>query len=140
MDKSDYQAAWLQAMSSGTLLTPKHDPASVGVVYVKYRTVLSNELADNLESFVQGGQFNVIEYANTNHPQSPLYVEIVPTDPNFSVPGSGIPAYGSTPTSVCDRLIAVSGTQQGWHLHAESSAVIAGNVASGILTLGSPLP
>ncbi|QDU84032.1 hypothetical protein Pla163_11330 [Planctomycetes bacterium Pla163] len=29
MDKSDYQAAWLHAMSNGALLTPKHDPASV---------------------------------------------------------------------------------------------------------------
>lgn len=133
MNKGEYQVEWIQALRDGTLVTFKHDPNSVGTRMNGHRTVLSHEMVAGLEPFFAGGQFNVHEYENTDYPRTPLYIEIEPIDPQFSVPGSGIPAYGATPTTDCDRLVIVSGQRQGLHIYAEKHSEIARRVADGTL-------
>ncbi len=123
------------AFNDGSLLVPKHDPYQVGqLIFNKPRTVLSHDLADNLESFLNSGSYSVEQFENTQQPQSPLYFVITP-DPNsgFSVPASGVTAYSVVATTVVDKLIAVSGSSSGWHLFGESSAQIQANQNNGNL-------
>ena len=44
------------ASKNGTLMTPKHDPANLSTTYNCFRTVLSFELAQNLEGFFLSGE------------------------------------------------------------------------------------
>jgi hypothetical protein len=140
MNESDFRCHLLSANAAGTLLTPKHDPDKLGIIWSKPRSVLSSELAENLESFLKDGNYTVIEYENSGFPHSPMYWEIIP-DPEstFTVPGSGVPAYSMEPSTALDRLVAVSGTFQGLHLYAEDSYNIQARVASGGLRLNGQL-
>ena len=113
------------AAKQGTLLTPKHDPYNLGTSFSAYRTVLSHNLADNLDSFINSGKYTVNEYENYRTPNSPLYFEIIPNeDSGFNIPASGVTANSIFATSVVDRIVAVSGQSQGWHLFGEDSSVI----------------
>jgi hypothetical protein len=113
------------AAKNGTLLTPKHDPNNLATSFTSYRTVLSHDLANNLETFVSSGNFTVREFENTKVPNSPLYFEITPK-PNsgFNVPASGVTATSIFATSIVDKIVAVSGQTNGWHLFGEDSTVI----------------
>ncbi len=63
------------------------------------------------------------------------YFVITPNpDSSFSVPASGIPPYSQNPTSDCDRIVAVSGYQDGWHIYGEESNKIQLKEANGKLT------
>ena len=134
MTRDELQRHLAQAAKDGTLLTPKHDPDNLSTIYTGYRSVLSHDLADNLELFIDSGEYTIKEYENINYPNSPLYFEIEPTgNSSFSIPGSGVPPYSPFATSALDRIIAVSGNNQGWHVHAENCITIQQNISAGTL-------
>jgi len=123
-----------QAAKDGNLMTPKHDPNNLTTTYPSYRTVLAHDLAQNLEGFISSGQYTVKEYENKKLPSSPVYLELEPTgNSNFSVPASGVAPNSPFATSAVDRIIAVSGQNQGWHLFGESSMTIKQKLLSGDL-------
>ncbi len=124
-----------QAATNGSLMTPKHDPNNLGTtVFNSCRTVLSYDLATNLNTFISSGKFTVSEYENKRLPNSPLYFEITPNpDSGFSVPASGVTANSVFASTAVDRLVAVSGQTQGWHLFGEDSSVIQRKLNNGDL-------
>src|SRR5882724_6147307 len=102
------------AAHNGTLMTPKHDPGKLGTTYAEYRSVLSFELASNLENFINSGEFKIVEYQHAPYAASPTYLELEPTgNSNFSVPASGVPTNSPMATTALDRLVAVSGVNLG---------------------------
>jgi hypothetical protein len=122
------------AAENGTLMTPKHDPFNLSTTFASYRTVLTHELAPNLEAFIKSGQFSVFEYENIRSPITPLYFEIIPsTESEFSIPASGVTANSNFGSSVVDRLVAVSGSTIGWHIYGEDSHVLNRKVRNGDL-------
>jgi len=65
------------AAHNGTLMTPKHDPGKLGTTYAEYRSVLSFELASNLENFINSGEFKIVEYQHAPYAASPLCAQPV---------------------------------------------------------------
>ena len=125
MTFDDFKNYLTTAATNGTLLTPKHNPNNLATTYNSYRTVLSHDLANNLETFIKSGNFTVRQFENTKIPNSPLYFEITPNhNSGFNVPASGVTATSIFATSIVDKIIAVSGQTQGWHLFGEDSSVI----------------
>lgn len=57
MDKTTIVNEWL----TGNLLTAKHDPANLSITWNSYRTVLTQETADNLTGLLRSGEFRVYE-------------------------------------------------------------------------------
>lgn len=123
------------ALENGQLLTPKHDPSNLGQLrYSSYRSVLSYELANNLEKFITSENYEVIEYRNVNtkHKREAL-LEIIPTDSVFSVPASGVGPDSLTPTEPLDRLVAVWNSTGTLHIFGESLRLIEEKCKSGQL-------
>lgn len=134
MTHDEFKAHLEQAAKNGTIMTPKHDPKNLATTYSSYRTVLSHDLAQNLFAFISTGDFIVTEYDNKRLPASPLYFEIQPgSNSTFSVPASGVAANSPFASSTVDRLVAVSGHNQGWHLFGESSSTIQQKLSDGDL-------
>lgn len=122
------------AAENGSLMTPKHNPINLSTTYASYRTVLTHELAPNLELFIKSGQFSVNEYQNTHFTDSPLYFEIIPSpESGFSIPASGVTTNSIFGSSVLDRLIAVSGKTIGWHIYGEDIHVLNRKIQNGDL-------
>jgi hypothetical protein len=140
MDKNTLQAMWLQACKDGTLLTPRHDPTGLAVPWNSYRTVLTSELAQNLEGFINSGEFKATYYHNNNEPATPDYYAIELTTPNYSITASGVPKLARTPDAPKDRLIFVSGQNQGWHCFGENDLRIQQNITAGILIFKEFIP
>lgn len=125
MNFIDFKNHLITAANNGTLLTPKHDPYNLSTTYNSFRTVLSHDLADNLQLFISSGNFTVRQFENKKTPNSPLYFEISPgANSGFSVPASGVTSNSIFATTTVDKIIAVSGQSQGWHLFGEDSSVI----------------
>lgn len=123
-----------EAAKNGTLLTPKHDPNNLGTTYANYRSVLSFELAKNLEGFINSGEFKIIEYENSVYPKSPIYLELEPAaHSSFSIPASGVSGNSPMATTALDRIVAVSGSNAGWHIFGESSSTIQQKITAGDL-------
>jgi hypothetical protein len=134
MNKNEYALLWAQLARDNKLMTDKHDPNYLMTLRRNDRSVIAAELAPVLPGFFQSGLFTLTHYENTQYPRTPDFFEITPSTPEFSVPASGVPAFSTTPTSQCDRLIIVSGESQGWHIYGESSANIQRRFACGQLT------
>ena len=134
MTHEEVKSHLLTAAKKGNLMTPKHNPSSLGISYSAYRTVLSFDLATSLESFLSSDDYIIREYENIGHPSSPIYLEIEPaTGSTFTVPASGVEAASPVASTALDRLVAVSGHNQGWHLFGEDSAEIQRKVTNGDL-------
>jgi len=103
------------------LLTPKHDPQNLGIQYHKFRTIVIEDLANNFEDFLMSDEYNIFHYIDN---QNRDYYEIESLDPDYYIPASGVPSYSPHPTTPCDRLVAVSGYVQGWHIFGENSQII----------------
>jgi hypothetical protein len=126
MNKDDVKNHLRNAAQNNLLLTPKHDPANLTTTYSTYSTVLSHDLAQNLDNFIESGEYIVREYHNNLYPNSPYYLEIEPyPGSTFSVPASGVAPYSPLASTALDRIVAVSGTNQGWHIFGEDSNEIA---------------
>jgi hypothetical protein len=54
MDKKELLTHWNDAVASGTFLTNKHDPSSVGTIYPGYRTVTVKSLPE-IHGFLASG-------------------------------------------------------------------------------------
>jgi hypothetical protein len=136
MIKYDFQELLLEAAHNGTLMTQKHDPDRLGVAsWTDYRSVLSHELADDLEGFISRGLYNTYYYHNSLHPSSPDYWVIESVDSGFNTVASGVPGFSNWPDRMLDRLVVVSGLSQGLHMFGESSVIIQAMMLSGNLTL-----
>ncbi len=140
MDRKTLTGSWVGAAQSGSLLTAKHDPNNLSITFDSYRTVLDHAVSASLESFIVSGAYNITKYEDARHPNGAGYFEVTPK------PGSGFTVFGSavlsgtiTPTGSLDRLVFVSGSNQGWHVYAESSTQISSSVASGRLTLSGSI-
>lgn len=140
MSRQELMSRWGEAAQSGSLLTPKHDPANVGVQMATYRSVLTPQMSASLEQFISSGDYTIRHYEDRLYPNGAGYYEVVPSaQSGFSVVGSGIPSGSITPSGSLDSLIFVSGSAQGWHVYAESQTNISGSVGSGRLTLKADL-
>jgi hypothetical protein len=134
MDFDELKRQLELAALNGTLLTPKHDPYNLGTTFSSYRTVIAYDLADKLQNFISSAQYFVDEYENQRLPNSPLYFEITPKpESGFDIPASGVTACSIFATSVVDRIVAVSGINQGWHVFGEDSSVILRKTSQGDL-------
>lgn len=134
MDFDELKGYLVDAAENGTLMTPKHDPNNLMITFAKYRTVMTHELAPNLEAFIKSGLYSVNEFENINSPNTPLYFEITPdSESGFSIPASGVTAYSTFGSSIVDRLVAVSGSTQGWHVFGEDSHIINQKIVNGDL-------
>lgn len=117
---------WSDAATSGSLLTAKHDPNGVVAPATSYRSVLTCPMSASLETFVQSGQYTIKQYDDQQYPKGAGYFEVVPDPPSgFNVVGSGVPSGSMAPSGSLDRLVFVSGSNQGWHVYAESASDIA---------------
>jgi len=122
------------AAENGTLMTPKHDPYNLGTIYSSFRTVLSYDLADNLERFIKSGNYSVKKYENKMYPDSPNYFEITPNaDSGFSIPSSGVTANSIFASTTVDKIVAISGKTSGWHIFGEDSSIINTKIKNGDL-------
>jgi hypothetical protein len=135
MTFEDFRKHLIEAANNGTLMTPKHDPNNLGTtVFSSYRTVLSHDLAANLLSFINSGNYTVIEFENKKLPNSPLYFEITPNqDSGFAIPASGVTANSTFASTVVDKIIAVSGNTYGWHLFGEDGFIVQHKLNNGDL-------
>lgn len=134
-NKDEFKQHLACAAQRGTLLTPKHHPSGLGTTsYSSYRSVMTPELADQLDQFVASGDYSATLYQNTQFPASPDYVVITPNSGSqFSVPGSGVPPQAPQPTHPLDCIVAVSGQTQGWHVYCENLASVAAKETAGSL-------
>ena len=138
-------AAWKVAMKNGTFLTPKHDEDYIPTPdqeWVKRgRSVLSTDAKKNWSPFIDSNEYDIVHY---DQPKRTIpgsgYFTVTPHNTKFlNVAGSGIPPKQINPTTPLDTFAVVWGPKQGWHLHAESSAKIAAEVAAGNLVSGKKL-
>ena len=131
--KKDFKQYLIKVYNEGTLLTSKHDPYNLGIIFPNYRTVVSYDVAAKLLEFIDIGIDRVFSYTNNRHPKSPAYFEIVPTH-QFYIPSSGVTSYSPHATLALDRIVVVSGRVQGWHIFGESSLNIIQQLTNGDLT------
>jgi len=140
LERDEFINKLIEALNSGQLMTPKHDPNNLGkTAYAYYRSVISYDLADNLEEFICSAKFDVREHENTNPRHHDEYFEIIPTDIMFSIPASGVGPDELQPNEALDRLIAVWNSGGTLHLFGESSANIEDKVREGTLRLKKKL-
>jgi len=135
MDRKDFIEQLKVALRNDKLVTPKHDPNNLRqITYTSYRSVLSYELARNLEEVITSENYDAVEYRNLDpkHLRQEL-IEIVFADNLFSVPASGVAADSSIATEALDRLVAVWNSEGTLKIFDESSEVIEAKCKSGQL-------
>ena len=136
-DKQEFTNHLLTAFNNGTLLTPKHNPQNISdLSFAPVRSVLSYDLANNLENFIKEGKFSVEEFKNEDHPNTPEYWVITPnSDSQYSIPASGITATtAGVLIETYDRLVVVSGHTQGLHIMGEKRTKIARKIRNKKIT------
>jgi|GEM_PF-4816473 len=133
MDFNTIKQLILSADTKGTLITSKHDPHKVPTIYSSFRTVVSEQVANNLIQFINDEDYIMKEYQNSDYPLSPLYYTITPKSSSaFTIPSSGVT--GNIATSALDTLIVVSGGTAGLHMYGNSSIDIQNKITNGKLT------
>ncbi len=132
LSKKRFVDACVDACNKSTFVTPKHDATNLSSPYNRARSV---NCMDNpqMAAYLQNGAFKVHCYADINSNHSPEFYIVTPNDPSV-VPGSGIPAMSTTPTTQCDVLAVPSGVVQGWHGYAHESSKVSARVANGGLS------
>jgi len=124
-NKIDFKNEIRKAANANTLLIAKHDPEQLCITFDKYRSVISHDLANNLDNFIESNNYEVDSYENKRFPNSPQYYVITPNvDSGFSIPASGVTANSVFATSTLDRLVVVSGASIGLHIFGECSSII----------------
>lgn len=137
MHKDEIINQWTGSMESGTFLTPKHDPNNLSTTYDSYRTVLRPEMSASLDTFIRSRNFSINVYQDKRY--NNLYYEIVSTDSSYSQLANGVPSGSIQTGSFCDRLVVVSGSQQGWHIMGEDSSNINQEIQNGRFVLSASL-
>jgi hypothetical protein len=128
MTKEELKRIFLQTLEDKSLLTPKHDPNKLDIPWNKERTVVSHQVAENLFEFIDQGIDKVFEYQN----KAGKYYEIS-LKSNYDYASSGVIANSTEPFAGYDRIIAVNGKKQKWHIYGEDSQRIEDNFKKGIL-------
>ncbi len=121
-----------EAYSNNSLLVPKHNPNNLETIFEKYRSVVSFEVAENLPKFIDVGIYKAFSFYNKNYPNSPLFIEIIPTI-EYSIPSSGVTSLSPIPTSALDRIVLVDGRLSNIHIYGYSSMEINEMVLKGEL-------
>jgi len=132
MDRTKILWSWSDAIASGIFGTRKHYASSFGTLCPGYRTVIVSSQPET-KNILSSGNDTLRQYRNNSHTQSPNYLEIDPND-RKTVARSGIQPNSLVLATGCSRCIAVSGTQQGWHLNAEQSTNIQSEWLVGTIT------
>ena len=128
--------AWIAGANNGTLLTTKHDPNAATPPKVSFRSVVSQEVSGTLKAFVAGGDYTINQYQDKNFLSGAGFFEVVPTTASgLNLQSLGILSSSMAPPTDADRLVFVSGSNQGWHVHAEHHSAIARMKSDGRLTL-----
>lgn len=117
--KDDWKQHLLRALTNNTLLTDKHDPNKLEIMWNKDRTVISHQVADNLYKFIDVGIDKIFEYQN----RAGKYYEII-LKSNYEYASSGVIVNSTTPYEGFNRIVAVNGKKQKWHIYGEDSKVI----------------
>ncbi|HLG35223.1 MAG TPA: hypothetical protein VI757_10110 [Bacteroidia bacterium] len=124
----DLKQCLFNALSNNSLLSDKHDPNKMGVVWPDKRSVISHQVAADLFQFIDVGIERIFEYQNGGG----NYYEIA-LKSNYKFAASGVAELAVLPHQGFDRIIAVYGKRQHWHIYGEDSKVIAKNYATGKL-------
>ncbi len=128
MTKEELKQYLLKALSDNSLLTDKHDPNKIEFPWGRNRTVISHQVAEDLHRFINTGIDKVFEYQN----KVGKYYEIV-LNSNYDFASSGVAALAKSPYQGFNRVIAVNGIKQSWHIYGEDNKVIENNFALGRL-------
>jgi hypothetical protein len=125
-NKTEFINVCVDACRATEFVTGKHHPEGLSTPHNGQRSVncMSN---DEMKAFLQTGDFKVFGFI----PE--IYI-VKPNNPNL-VSGSGVPPYGTTPTTGCDWFVVASDQSPGLHVFACDSAHIRRLEASGILNL-----
>ncbi|MCZ2268640.1 MAG: hypothetical protein LC124_07265 [Ignavibacteriales bacterium] len=137
MDKDEIINQWTGSIENGTFLTPKHDPNNLSTAYASFRTVLTPQMSSSLENFIHSRNFSINVYLDNRF--NNFYYEILSSDPSYSRLANGVPSGSIQTGSLCDRLVVVSGSQQGWHIMGEDSATINQEIQNGRFVLSASL-
>jgi hypothetical protein len=120
---------FVDANNKGELIKHKHDVANISVPYSTPRSVCLY-YKDQMDTFLQGKQYELTHYDNSSQPNTPDVWTLKPFD-SVIVTGSGLAAYSTTPHTALDTLLIVSGSVQGLHVYAESTLKIADKERNG---------
>ena len=132
MTKEELKQQLIAAYNKGTLLTKKHNPYQIGIPWNSFRSVVSYEVAENLFEFITNGIDKVFVYNNSDKRKSKDYFEIE-LNSSFDIASSGITGHSTIPNVAYDRIVAVLGTNQGWHIFGEDSKKIKNDYSNGKL-------
>lgn len=119
MTKDELIELLLEAHKSGSLVTPKHNPKKLSNVWPKFRTVISDQVYDNIVHCIETGIEKIYEYQNNKG----AYYEIC-LNSKYEFASSGVTEYSPFPFEGYNRIIAVYGEKQQWHIFGEISRVI----------------
>jgi hypothetical protein len=123
---------WSQTAVAGSLLTAKHDPNSLGQGYKAFRSVVTLELSSSLETFILSKNYSINEYYNKDH--NNYYYTVKPnSSSDFKITGYEFLSGSLDIGSALDTLVLFSGSNQGWHVVAETSSIISQKISSGSL-------
>ena len=124
----------IEDWTDGELLIPKHHPSGLGIAWTRYRTVLSNEMANGLTGFIESGNYEIRRYQNHNPQHSSDFYTVRPLDPEYLVPASGVPPLSPHPSGDCDLLAVVPDQTGNWHAFGYTSLDLARRISTGGLT------
>lgn len=137
MDKNEIINQWTASIENGTFLAEKHDPNYLSTTHTTYKTVLTPEMSSSLETFIKSGNYSIDVYKDNNF-TSPHYV-IQSSDPVYKRIGNEVLAGSMQTGSSCDKLVIVSGSNQGWHIFPKDSSKFQQEIQSGRFVFSSSL-
>lgn len=122
------------------LLTAKHDPKNKTTTWASYRTILTHEVADNLDGLIKSGEFDLTHYYDKRFPKSSGVYELTPTGAvQFNVAGSGLGANSLQLSGAKDTLLIASDKSGNWKCYADNASDIQQRVADGRLIISGKL-
>lgn len=136
LSKSTLSRDLVAAAKSGTLVTQKHDPQSVSVACAAGRSIIDPVVSSSMCEMFESGSFDAVEYRDGRF-KSPTFV-INPHQAYASL-GTHIPSGSTGTTGSYDRIVAVSGSKQGWHVFAENQSYFDDKLKSGSIELVGPV-
>ncbi len=127
MTIADIQQQLREALQRNKLIKDKHDPYQLWNSKFKNRSVVSFEVVDNLNRFIDVGISRVFKYTNSNrkHRYSEFF-EVVPS-PQFPIPASGVFYNQEIITEAFDKAIIVYDKNKYMHLYGEKTSTINAN-------------
>jgi len=120
MNRSELIATWVKSADDDTLLTSKHDPNTLYYFPEQTRSVVSYEVSSSLKEFIHSEDYEIEVYHDVKHPGEGGYFILKPGSTfRFKSLGHSIAVGSFSLHGSKDRLLIVSGSEQGWHIAAE---------------------